>query len=185
MVRTHVVAIVLALLVSLASAQTPATAPAEYTGRITGESVYVRSGPRLNFYPVMKLSGPADVRVVGVDGEWLKIMPPTGAFSLISKQFVRVEGTVGPVTGDRVRVRAGSLEQPAMITQVQGYLNTDDKVTIVGDTEEHYNIAPPAGAVLYVNAKYVTRVTTTAPAALVAATQPASQPATQPATQPA
>jgi len=188
MVRTHVITIVLALLVTLASAQTPATAPATapagYTGRVTGENVYVRSGPRLNFYPVLKLSAPAEVRVLGTDGEWLKIAPPAGAFSLISKEYVRAEGDVGTVTGDRVRVRAGSMEQPAMFTQVQGYLNANDTVTIIGATEEYYKIAPPEGAALYVNAKYVKRVMTTTSTAL-AATRPATQPATRPATQPA
>ncbi len=184
-------------LIALVATTGAATAqPADrFTGRITRDNVYIRSGPSQNYYPVMKLSAPATVETVGRQGEWLKITPPPGAFSLIAKRYVNAEGPLGTITGDRVTVRAGSLEQPSMMTTVQGYLSNGGTVRIVGQTEEYYKIAPPAGTVLYVYAAYVEPVDepdAPAPAAAAAettaqivATTQTAEPATQPAaTQP-
>ncbi|NLF30102.1 MAG: hypothetical protein GX591_04345 [Planctomycetes bacterium] len=178
-------------LIALAAAAAAATAqPAgAYVGRLTRDNVYLRSGGSPNYYPVMKLSAPATVEVVGVEGEWLKITPPPGAFSLVAKRYVDVAGEIGTITGDRVTVRAGSLEQPSMMTTVQGYLSSGGTVRILGQTEEYYKIAPPAGTVLYVYAPYVERVAAVEaapPAGGAAAAQPSEPAATQPAaTQPA
>ncbi|MFW6154610.1 MAG: hypothetical protein ACOC95_05280 [Planctomycetota bacterium] len=173
-------------LVAMTGAATAQSADS-YTGRITRDNVYIRSGGSQNYYPVMKLSAPAPVEVVGRAGDWLKIAPPAGAFSLVAKRYVDAEGQIGTVTGDRVTVRTGSLEQPSMMTTVQGYLSSGGTVRIVGQTEEYYKIAPPAGTVLYVYAAYVERVDEDEPdaaapatAEAVATTQPAA-PATQPA----
>ena len=147
-----------------------------YTGEVAGQDVYVRSGPDRSWYPVMQLSAPTRVQVVGQEGEWLKITPPPGAFSLISKLHVKREGDLGTVTGDQVVVRAGSLLHPTKADFVQGKFSRGATVGIVGETEEYYKINP-VNAVLYIYAAYVQPVsdgagTSTRPA--IATTRPAA-----------
>lgn len=153
------------LLVSAAVCVPAAAAPADetfpYTGRIKGANVYVRSGPNLQAYPVAKLSAPARVTVIGRSNEWLRVAPPAGVFSVISKQYVKLsaDGKSGTVSGDRVRVRAGSdLVTLGDITRhwaLQRHLNTGDVVTIVGEGGDFYKIAPPDRVVVWISAEYV------------------------------
>ena len=170
----------LVLCVSVLAPNAAAQDEQAYLGQITGANVYVRSGPSQNWYPIMKLSAPARVQVVGRQGDWVSILPPKQAYSLISKLFVKAEGNVGTVTGDAVQVRAGSLLYPTERTSRQAALSKGDTVSIVGEAEEHYKIVPPKGVVVYVNAQYVKRVSADEPPP-----GPSSKPSSKPATKPA
>ena len=78
---------------------------------ITGDNVYVRSGPGTNFYHCGKLNTGDKVKVVGKHFSWSRVVPPAGSFSWISMQYVTIDPAnpkVGNVAGDRVRVYAGS-----------------------------------------------------------------------------
>ena len=78
-------------------AQVPATPQLGLAG-ISGNDVYVRSGPSSNHYPVLKLAAGARVTVVGERGAWYEIVPPAGAFSFISGDFVdSADGKTGVV----------------------------------------------------------------------------------------
>jgi hypothetical protein len=66
----------------------------------------------------------------------------------------RGEGKVGRVNSP-LNVRAGS-SLNGMKTTVQTKLDPDQDVTILGEDDEYFKIAPPEGAYLYVNAQYVT-----------------------------
>ncbi len=134
-----------------------------YTGTITGRDVYVRAGMGSNAYPVAKLSSPSQVTVVEQRGDWLKILPPPNVFSVISKDYVHAaaNGVTGTVTGNRVRVRAGSdLVDLGGVTKhwaFQQFLNNGDQVTIVGQGQDFYKITPPDRARVWISAKYVAR----------------------------
>ncbi len=136
-----------------------ASEPAGYVAEVTGDDVYVRSGPSANYYPVTKLNAGQRVRVVGQEGDWLAIDPPEGCFSLISKVYVDVDADEhGVVNGDNVRVRVGSLLTSDMYA-VQLKLSRGAEVSIVGDGgNEYYRIAPPPGAKLWASNTYVQRV---------------------------
>jgi len=153
---------------------------------VTGEDVYVRSGPSGNFYPMLKVSRPQRVDVLAQEGEWLAITPPPGAYSLISKLLVAVDGQTGTVTGNRVIVRAGSVLYPFKTDTLQTHLNRGDKVAILGETEEAYKIAPPAGVAAYISVKYARPVgspvaATTLPVLPPPPTRPAGSATTAPA----
>ena len=100
--------------------------------------------------------------VLAKQGDWLEIEPPAGAFSLISDKFVTVaaNGTTGTITGNRVRVRAGTDQRTfadlAGHYIVQTHLNTGDTVEITGNGLDYYEIAPPAGVTYYIAARLVT-----------------------------
>lgn len=148
--------------------ETPAdTAKAEavsfpYVGELTGADVYIRSGPGTVYYYWAKLSSPARVIVAGEKHGWLKILPPAGSFSWISKNFVELDPDnpgIGIVTADSVRVWAGSdYVEPMRSHSLQAKLNKGDQVKLAGKEVgkgDYYKIVPPPGAHLWVSGQYV------------------------------
>jgi len=130
-----------------------------YIAEITGDNVNVRSGPGTNYYRCGRLDSTARVKVVGSKFSWSQIVPPAGSFSWISKQYVSVDAanpTVGTLTGDGVRVYAGSpYKEPIHSDTPQLKLNTGDKVMLMGEEKgDYYKIVPPSGAYLWASTKY-------------------------------
>ncbi len=148
---------------AFAAAEESATAaevPAfPYIAQMTGDDVYIRSGPGTQYYRCGKLNKTDRVKVVGRQFSWSRIVPPAGSFSWISTQYVSVgakNSSVGAVTGDAVRVYAGSPHlKPIHSTTMQLKLNSDDKVRLPGEESGGYwQIAPPTGAYLWVSTEY-------------------------------
>ena len=166
------------------AAQTTRPASGAWIGQVSGENVYVRSGPNSGAYACLKLSSPQRVTVKGTDGDWLKIQPPAGAFSVIHEDHVapNADGTTGAVKGNRVRVRAGTaLYNYRSLTDhwtVQTHLNQGDKVTIVGKGPDFYRIVPPQGVTFYISKDYVDRI---GPVARTTGLAPESGATTRPA----
>ncbi len=127
-----------------------------FAGTVNSNAVYVRSGPGENYYATVKLDKGAQVTVVGLKFDWLKIIPPEGSFSYVAKAYVekRGDGTVGRVTKPDLNVRAGS-DLNAMKTTVQTKLDQNEDVAIIGEQDEYFKIKPPQGAYLYVNKQFV------------------------------
>ena len=127
-----------------------------FAGTVNSNAVYVRSGPGENYYATLKLDKGANVTVVGLKFDWLKIVPPDGSFCYVAKAYVekRGDGTVGRVTKPDLNVRAGS-DLNAMKTTVQTKLDQNEDVTILGEQDEYFKIKPPQGAYLYVNKQFV------------------------------
>jgi len=130
-----------------------------YIAETTSGNVNVRSGPGTNYYRCGLLNTGTKVKVVGSKFSWSQIVPPEGSFSWISKQYVSVDAanpTVGTVTGDGIRVYAGSPDREPIHSEVpQLKLNTNDKVTLIGEQAgDYYKIVPPAGAYLWVSTSY-------------------------------
>ncbi len=127
----------------------------QFVGRVTTNSIPVRSGPSNNFYPTMKLDKDARVTVVGIKYDWLKIVPPQGSFSYVPQAYVtrRNDGKIGRVNST-LNVRAGS-SLNAIKTTVQAQLTEGQDVTILGEQDEYYKIAPPEGAYVFINKQYV------------------------------
>jgi uncharacterized protein YgiM (DUF1202 family) len=150
-----------------------------YMAEITGDNVYVRSGPGTNFYDCSKLNQGDKVKVIGKQFSWARIVPPPGSFSWISIQYVSIDPaspTVGTVTGDRVRVYAGSDHvEPLHSTYLQGKLDRGDKVKLLGEQkDDYYKIAPLSFAYLWVS----TNFTKPLPAEPVKADAPTVKPPT-------
>ena len=171
------------LTVAFALLATPAAAQElfPFTGYVTGTDVYVRSGPGANAYPVGRVSAPATLTALDRSGDWLKIRPPAGVFSIMSKQYVQtVDGRTGTVTGDRVRVRAGTdladLGGTTNHWAFQQFLSTGAMVTIVGEGVDFYKITPPDQSFVWISAQFVS---TTARGPVVGPTPP-DQPDTPP-----
>lgn len=129
-------------------------------GKVNTDSVYIRSGPGATnkSYPVGRLTKGTEVTVVGKRYEWLKILPPPGSYSLVSKMNVnrRGDGKVGRVTQE-TPVRAGSTLTPNKFA-VQTKLSPGQDVQIINDEDEYYQIVPPPGAYVYIDQQYVTPV---------------------------
>jgi uncharacterized protein YgiM (DUF1202 family) len=133
--------------------------PFPYLAEITGDEVYLRSGPGTNYYDCGKFKNGDVVKVVAAQHGWSRITPPTGSFSWISKQYIDFDPntpTVGTVIGDAVRVYAGSDHvKPLYSTTLQGKLNRQEKVKLLGEEKGgYYKIAPPSFAYLWVSSKF-------------------------------
>src|ERR1700722_12826784 len=68
-----------------AGSQDVETAKHNFIGVINASSVFVRSAPREDAYPTMKLEKGQNVTVVGMKFKWLKILPPEGSFAYVPK----------------------------------------------------------------------------------------------------
>jgi uncharacterized protein YgiM (DUF1202 family) len=161
--------VILTSLVSVGFAQEAATptsgtdeagAPAfPYMAEITGDNVYIRSGPGTNFYYCGKLNKGDKVKVIGKQFSWARVVPPAGSFSWISMQYVSIDPdnpTVGSVTGDRVRVYAGSDFIKTLHSKtLQGKLDQGNKVKLLGEQmDDYYKIAPPSFSYLWVSINF-------------------------------
>jgi hypothetical protein len=160
--------IISAVLVSLGFTQPSAAADSDqqvdtssfpYTAEIIGDDVYVRSGPGTNFYHCGKLNKGEKVKVVDKQFSWSRIVPPAGSFSWISMDYVTIspgDPSVGTVTGDNVRVYAGSdFVKPLYSTTLQGKLSKGEKVKLLGEQmDRYYKIAPPPFAYLWVSTQF-------------------------------
>jgi uncharacterized protein YgiM (DUF1202 family) len=202
--RFSIIVIVCGLCLPVIAAQPVSVAPAAeanalnlpafpFLAEITGDDVYVRSGPGTQYYNCGKVRKDDKVKVVGNKFSWLQIVAPAGSYSWISKQYVQIDPknntpstssgqASGTVIGDAVRVYAGSDEvQPMHSTSLQVKLNKGDKITIVGEEKDGYcKIAPPEGAYLWVSTQHAKPLgTLMAPTAAAPATTPAP---TMPAT---
>lgn len=128
----------------------------QFEGTINADAVLVRAGPSDNYYPIVRLDKGTTVTVVGISFDWLKIAPPEGSFSYVSKAYVnKTADGKGSITRPSVNIRAGSSISP-MKSAVQTKLGEGDTVEIIGEQDEYYKIKPPAGAYLYVNKQFVT-----------------------------
>lgn len=150
-----------------------------YVAQVTSNDVYVRCGPGTNYYPCGKVNKTNRVIVVATKFGWSHIVPPPGSFSWVSKQYVTVDRdnwTVGMVTGDSVRVYAGSeYREPIHCDTVQLHLNKGDKVKLTGfEQADYYRITPPADAYLWILTEY------TQPLGLVEAYATAVEPPREP-----
>ncbi len=160
MAAVCVVAMAGALFAQETVSETPEPTVKRYVGEITGNDVYVRSGPSTNHYPVTKLDAGTKVQVHRVVNGWCEIDPPLGCFSLVHRNFVDVgaEGTPGVINGQKVLVRAGS-SLTADLYARQLKLNRGDEVQVLGSHNDDYlRIVPPTGAHLYVSEKLVAHV---------------------------
>ncbi len=152
------------------------TPPFPYDAVITADDVYIRSGPGTNFYHCGKFKKGDRVKVVAKQFSWSRIVPPAGSFSWISMQYVKIDAanpSAGTVTGDNVRVYAGSdFVKPLYSTTLQDKLSTGAKVKLLGEQlDDYYKIAPPPGAYVWVSTNF------TKPAPPAAEPTPAPAPA--------
>jgi len=147
-----------------------------YMAEIASDDVYIRSGPGTNYYDCGKFKKGDVVKVVAAQQGWSRIAPPPGSFSWISKQYVNFEpnSSVGTVTGDAVRVYAGSGHvKPLYSTTLQGKLNRQEKVRLLGEEKGGYlKIAPPPFAYLWVSSKFTNPLGKPVPTTLPAQAPP-------------
>jgi uncharacterized protein YgiM (DUF1202 family) len=179
---TSIIFAIILTVTSSALAQEQAEQQAEaqafpYMAEINSDDVYIRSGPGTNYYDCGKFKKGDVVRVVAAQHGWSRIAPPPGSFSWISKQYVDYDPNspeAGTVTGDAVRVYAGSGHvKPLYSTTLQGKLNRQEKVKLLGEEKGGYlKIAPPPFAYLWVSSKFADPMDQPVPATLPAQAPP-------------
>ena len=135
-----------------------------YTGYVTAENVYARSGPGRNYYPTGKLGLGDKVEVYRHDpGGWYAVRPVEGSFSWVSARYLEIgEDGLAKVAGDRVAARVGSqfsdIREIIQVRLHQGELVEilDEKQLGSGpESGTWYKIAPPSGEFRWVFGKFV------------------------------
>ena len=137
----------------------------QFLGSVNANSVMVRSGPSSNDYPTLRLEKGAQVTVAGMKFDWLKIAPPDGSFSYVSKLYVERfgDGSVGKVTKDNLNVWCGS-SLTTVKSALQCRLAKGTDVKILGEADVYYKIASPAEAFVWVHQNLVTPIKSLTPA---------------------
>ena len=152
--------------VAAPAAQTPEQAAAvtqAFTGQVTADRVYVRSGPGAAYYEMGQLTKGDTVEVVGSRLNWYQILPPNGSFCMVAKDLVETDASnsTATVKGDYVNVRAGTalskVREPSAVLCV---VRKGTKLTILGATDKYYEVAPPDKAYVYVSPQFVRKDTT-------------------------
>ncbi len=151
------------------NAQTPTQA---WKGTVTGDDVFVRSGPVVNAQPITQVNTGQEVTVIDQRPGWYGIKPVAGCYSVVKADYVRpdAENKIGTITTDNVLVRAAGRKQLANkdFNTPQGKLNTGDRVRIIGSVfnedrsaVQWYVIKPPDRTRFWISANYVKRAVAT------------------------
>lgn len=147
----RVAPVVLIGLMPMLAAKSATAQDVPYTAIVVEDNVQVRAGAGRAYYVVGELDRGELVEVEEVIFGWLKILPPEGVHSYISKAFVdaRGEGRRGQVNSNRTRITAASVEGPGNSYREQTLLNQGDEVRIVDEEGSFYKIDPPAGTFVF------------------------------------
>jgi uncharacterized protein YgiM (DUF1202 family) len=139
-----------------------AAAPDEVVGTVMASDVNVRSEANMTgSYVCTKIHKPAKITVLEISGEWLKILPTTGCYSVVAKEFVDADpsGKTGKIKTDHVWARTGGdLCAWTDVTKFWGVhlqLKAGATVEIIGATGNYYKITPPEGSYYWVNSRFV------------------------------
>jgi uncharacterized protein YgiM (DUF1202 family) len=139
----------------------PAGVQYPFSAEVIGDDVYIRTGNSINDYHSGKVNKGFKVTVVDEVLGWAKILPPEGSYSWIAKSYVNVAAgaTTGVVTGDSVRVWAGSdYREPIASPSLQTKLNAGEVVELMPnqpESSDYFKIKPPAGAHLWISAEFL------------------------------
>lgn len=132
-----------------------------YQAQVVGDDVHVRSGSSMESYHCIMLSAPARVTVIGKRGNWLKIVPPAGCFSVIDKKYVSVDAEkAGTVTEDNVWAWAGGSPERESDFLLQKAMKKGDKIRVLATVGKYYKIVPPRGSYFWISAEHTRRLST-------------------------
>lgn len=146
------------LLAGVLLALNPGRAAAQaagYAGVVVDDRVEIRAGAGTSFYVVGEATRDQQVQVIEVVEGYVKIVPPSGVYSMISKAFVdaKGDGKSGVVNSDATDAKTNAVyaapagNEKAYRRQVN--LKKGDKVEIVGEDGSNYKIVPPKGAYVF------------------------------------
>jgi len=163
----------LCVLVALCSVWPAATSLAQssgdqfpYTGYVTADDVYVRSGPGKSYYPTDKLARGDEVEVWRHDpGGWYAVRPLPSSFSWVRGRHLKPTRDEGIYTVEEnaVVARVGSsLRDVRDVIQIR--LDKGEEVQVLETVdvsgEPWCRIAPPAGEFRWVFGRFITTEST-------------------------
>jgi len=130
-----------------------------YSGYVNAETVRLRSGPGLYYYPLATADSGMPVIVEGDAEGWLALRPAEGIWGLVKKSDVDVapDGKKATVLAPSARIYAAS-QSARRSWCVMATLKQGDTVQVLGPAAaaDFVKIAPPEGSHIYVVAQYVT-----------------------------
>lgn len=151
-----------ALCLSAMLAPASALGQDQFVGIVTENGAELRAGAGQKFYTVGDMKAGSLVQVHEVIFGWHKVVPPQGSFSYIVKAHVDVQGDAskGRISVERASIKAaGPGLAPEACWRTQVRLSKGDAVRILNEQDDHYRIAPPTGAYVFLSPRSVRRAT--------------------------
>ncbi|MBN3038835.1 MAG: SH3 domain-containing protein [Candidatus Omnitrophica bacterium] len=102
---------------------------------VQGDRLRVRSGPGNNFTVLGVLNEGDRIKVLGHDGDWLKITPPEGCSAWISKKFVRLTKRKYAAEDSEVAVSEEQAEPVEEVEEIE-QAEVESKEKVAKKTEE-------------------------------------------------
>lgn len=145
-----------------APAPPPAAAMMDVWLRCTGNNVNVRSKPDISSMVLMQVNRDHVLRALGREGEWYRIVPPRGSFSVVAAQYVEMQGDNRGVVNvsDSLKVRVGGpmVTIDPLLREIQTMLEPGAVVEVLGREGDWLRIVPPGGVYNYIHADYVAQI---------------------------
>jgi len=143
------------LLAALAAWGAPADAGS--FGRVTADSVRLRTGPGTAFTSVGRVSNGQKIPILEEKNGWLRTQYPADGPCWVSRHLIRTGTGTAPKTGivtvDSVLVRAAGETRAETVA----ILGKGNEVKILGEVKDWLRIVPPPGANAWVLGKFVER----------------------------
>lgn len=145
---------------------------ADQTGSVTGSYVYLRSGPGTSYDRIGGCAKGTSVTILGSQNGWYQVSV-NGMTGYISAEYIQTKAApaakrYGTVTGSLVNIRAGAGSEHARVAQAK----KGDRVEILGQKGDWYQICAENGQIGYISAEYVRVETPATTATTPSATTP-------------
>jgi len=127
-----------------------------FVGKISADDVNIRAGYNLNFELLGKLNKDDTVSVLDKVSNWHRIDLPKNARCFVSKEYI--EPDIESQTLTMATVKTGSLNvraKASTTSSIIGQLYRDERVILVNELPEWYQIEPTEGCFGWVWADYV------------------------------
>ena len=122
-----------------------------FEAEVVAEEVELRAGASEDFYTVGTVSEGTRVRVMSMLGDWLRIAPPPGVYSLVAKEYVDPAegGRTGRINQNRVLAYAARADGGTEDLRGQRTLFVGASVSIVGEVNGYYRITAPSDVFVF------------------------------------
>ena len=122
-----------------------------FEAEVVAEEVELRAGASEDFYAVGTVSEGTRVRVMSMLGDWLRIAPPPGVYSLVEKEYVDpADGDrTGQINQNRVLAYAARADGGTEDLRGQRTLFVGASVSIVGEVNGYYRITAPSDVFVF------------------------------------
>jgi len=155
-IMVRAILVIAFLILTVPSASEAAAADAGFSGRVTADSVRLRTGPGTSFTSVGNVSRGREIPILDEKNGWYRTKYPADGACWVPRQLVKAGPGAAPKTGivtGSLLVRAGGVRGETV-----AILKEDDEVSILGEAGGWLRIAPPSEAQAWIFGRFVAKI---------------------------